>query len=64
MSEENLKIGQKKTICVDPCWTLHQWNLFITEQTEKYGPRSILSVVSEEDPCYPPEVDLVLEKRE
>lgn len=58
---KSLKIGQKKTICINPRWTLAEWSLFVAEQTKKYGPRSILSAISE-DAWH--SIKLVLEKRE
>ncbi len=57
----NLKIGEKKTVCINPRWTLSQWSLFITEQTEKHGSRSVLSAISGD---LHHQVELVLEERE
>ena len=58
--EQRLPIIDTETVGKDPRWTLVEWSLFISEQTEKYGPRSILSAISE-DTWH--SVNLVLEKR-
>ena len=33
---------EKVSVATDPSWNLHQWRLFIEEEIDQYGCRSIL----------------------